>query len=257
MNYGLTLSASGMLTAMHRMDVAANNLANVNTVAFKPDLALSAKREAARIEDGLYHIDSNTLLERLGAGALSTPTITNFTPSAPELTNNPLDVAILGEGFFILESGADGDEVQFSRDGRFTIDDRGRLVSATTGQAVLNDQDQPIFINRDEPVHISTGGVVEQNGRRLGRIQIASVPNRNHLVKIGENLYHANPAIAEARFPTGSLVQPGAIETSGVNPIRAMLDVTDAGTAVRNNTRLMEIHDQLMDRAINNFGRIT
>ena len=65
--------------------------------------------------------------------------------------------------------------------------------------------------------------IVEQNGRRLGRLQIASVPNRNHLVKIGENLYHADPAIAESRFATGSLVQPGAIETSGVNPIRMVL----------------------------------
>lgn len=254
MNYGLYLSTSGVLSAMHRLDVAANNLANVNTTAFKPDMAFSVQRDAARIEDGLFHIDSNELLERLGAGTLSAPTVTNFTPSAPEVTDNPLDVAILGEGFFVL--GDSGDDVTFSRDGRFTLDAHGRLASATTGRPALGADDLPIFVDPELPVDISTRGEVIQDERVIGRLQIASVPDRSRLVKVGENLYRADRAVAESRFETGSFVQPGALETSGVDPIAALMAVTDAGGDVRNSARLIEIHDQLMDRAINTFGRV-
>lgn len=254
MNYGLYLSASGALSAMHRLDVAANNLANVSTTAFKPDIAVGAQRDAARIEDGLFHIDSNTLLEQLGGGALSAPTITNFTPAAPEITGNPLDVAILGEGFFALGGAEEG--LNLSRDGRFTLDERGRLQTATTGLPVLGANDRPIFVDPEIDVEISSRGEVIQNDRVIGRIQIVSVPDRRQLAKAGENLFYATPQVAETRFATGSFVEPGSLESSGVDPIMALKSVTDAGADARNSLRLMEIHDQLMDRAINSFGRV-
>ncbi len=254
MNYGLYLSTSGVLTAMHRMNVASNNLANVTTTGFKPDIAFTVQRDAARIEDGLFHIDSDDLLERLGAGALASPTVTNFTPAGPELTGNDLDVAILGEGFFVLGDG--GEELKFTRDGRFTLDENSFLTSATTGMQVLNERDLPIRVFPGLPVSISERGEVIQGDRVFGVLQVASVPNRNDLVKIGENLFSADPAVAESRFLTGSFLEPGSVETSGSDPIKEMMAVTNAGRDIRFGTRLMQIHDHLMDRAINSFGRV-
>jgi len=258
MNYGLYLSAAGMLTAMHRMDVASNNLANVNTVGFKPDFAAAMQRLPERVEDGLYQIDSNTLLEKLGGGTLSMPTRTNFTTSPPEVTNNPMDVSILGEGLFVLDAASDdsGDAVKFSRDGRFTIGPAGNLVSSATGRAVLSEQNSPIRLDSTKPVHITTAGDVQQAGQTIARLQIATVPDRDSLIKVGDNLYRADPKIAARRHTTGSFVQPGAVESSGVNPIDTMMDITEAGEAVRNNSRILEVHDEMMDRAINTFGRV-
>ncbi|RMH23642.1 MAG: flagellar hook basal-body protein [Planctomycetota bacterium] len=258
MNYGLYLSASGLLSAMHRMDVAANNLANVNTAGFKPDFAAAAHRPAERVEDGLYHIDSNTLLDRLGGGALSAPTLTRFASAPPEVTDNPLDVAILGEGFFVLDSAGDGsgDDVKFSRDGRLTLDADGVLVQAATGRAVLDDGDSPIRLDPALPVEITAAGAVRQGDRTVATIQIAAPPDLTALRKVGENLYRAPRAMADARRATGSFVQPGAVEGSAADPIRALMGATDAGRAVTMNTRLVDLADALMDRAINTFGFI-
>src|SRR5262249_40596405 len=82
LEYGYNLAASGMLTAMFRQDVASNNLANLETTAFKPDRAFTIPRAAARIEDKLFNLPSNKLLERLGAGVLLAPTRTTFEQGA-------------------------------------------------------------------------------------------------------------------------------------------------------------------------------
>lgn len=258
MNYGLYLSASGMLTAMHRLDIAANNLANVDTVGFKPDFTAAMQRRAERIEDGLFQIDSNALLDALGGGTLSAPTRTNFAPAAPNVTDNPLDVAILGEGFFVLDSTGDGsgDEVKFTRDGRFTLGSSGELVSAATGRAVLDTANQPIFLDTQTPVRISSDGAVEQDDRFVARLQISTVPDRASLQKVGDNLFRADPAIAGQRTATGSFVEPGSVESSGVDPIRAMMEVTNAGRDVGITSRLIQIHDETLNRAINTFGRV-
>jgi len=258
MNYGVYLSASGMLTSMHQLDVAANNLANVNTTAFKPDFAAVMHRPAERVEDNLLSVDSNTLLDQLGGGALSAPTRTSFAPAAAQITDNPLDVAILGKGFFVLDAtgSASGDEVRFTRDGRFTLDRQGQLVSATTGAVVLDTANRPIAIDSRTPVSISPSGEVMQDGRTVARLQIVSVPNTDSLLKVGDNVYRAAPSVAQSRFATGSLVKSGALEGSGVDPIAALKDVTDAGEDVRNNTRLLGMIDRLMDSAINTFGRV-
>ncbi len=258
MNYGMYLSASGMLTSMRRLDVASNNLANVNTTAFKPDFAAVMHRQAARIEDNLQSVDSNTLLDQLGGGALSAPTRTSFAPGPVEITDNPLDIAILGEGFFVLDAtgSGSGDEVSFSRDGRFTLDAQGRLVSATTGTAVLDETNRPIEIDPEFPMTISPSGEITQDGRTIATLQIASVPDLDSLFKVGENVYRAAPGVAESRFASGSLIKSGALEGSGVDPIRALTEVTDAGRDVRNNTRLLGMIDRLMDTAINTFGRV-
>lgn len=258
MNYGVYLSASGMLTSMHRLDVAANNLANVNTTGFKPDFAAVMQRQTARVEGNLQSFDSNTLLEQLGGGALLAPTRTSFAPAAVEITDNPFDVAILGEGFFVLDAtgSGSGDEVRFTRDGRFVLNNQGRLVSVTTGAEVLDESDQPITLDSEMPVTISPSGEITQDGRTVATLQIASVPNLDSLFKVGDNVYSAAPGVAQSRFLTGSLVQSGALEGSGVDPIKALMAVTNAGRDVSNNIRLLGMIDRLMDTAINTFGRV-
>jgi len=257
-NYGLYISAAGTLTGMHRFDVASNNLANVNTVAFKPDLAMGMQREAARIEDGLLNLDSNRLLERLGAGPLAAPTRTRFAPAAVEITNSPLDVAIREEGFFVVDSGrGEGDDaLRFTRDGRFTLDEGGRLVMAGSGFPVLDDRDAPIRLETGVPANIRSDGAIVQEGRVVARLQIASPPDETALRKTGENLYRAERGGAAARRPVESRLQAGALERSGVNPISALNDVTSTSGAVRNNTRMIDLHDELMGLAVNTFGRV-
>ena len=89
MNYGLYLSAAGVLTNSYRQDVFANNLANVNTVGFKPDLPVLRTRPPEAIEDPAPFGTSNDLLERLGGGVLAGPQRTSFAPGPVEQTHRP------------------------------------------------------------------------------------------------------------------------------------------------------------------------
>jgi len=257
-NYGLYIAASGAMNGMHRLDVAANNLANVETTAFKRDIAVVMQRDAARVEDELFNLPSNELLERLGAGVLAAPTQTAFSPAPPEVTNNPLDVAIRGEGFFVVRHGEPGDPnaIRFTRDGRFLRSADGRLVTAKEGLAVLDEQDRPIRLDPDRPATISPAGEVAQDGEIVARIQVTGVADPDTLVKQGAGLYKARSQGADPRVPVQIDLMPGAVESSGVDPIMAMMAISDASGASQRNVRMIGMFDELMGRAINTLGRI-
>ncbi len=257
MNYGLHISAAGALNGMFRLDVASNNLANVNTPAFKMDMSMPVKRETAFVEDGLFHMETDRLLERLGGGSLAGPTRTSFAPSAPLETGNPLDVTILEKGFFVLDSGeGEGAAAQrFTRDGRFTLDARGRLVSATSGMSVVDEQGAPIRLRPDAPATITPSGDVMQGGARVARLQVVNVTDETALFKTSDNMYALQSGASPELEPSGSPLRSGAVESSAVDPVRALMAVTDASGFVRNNLRMIRAHDEVMSRAINTFAR--
>lgn len=257
MNYGLQLSASGMFASMYAMDVAANNLANVETAGFKPDLVSTRMRDAVRPEDGVWNLPSNQLLERLGGGVLLQPNQVSFAQGTLEESGNPLDVAIKGDGFFVVAAGRDGAiQQRLTRDGRFTLDDSGRLVMAASGNPVLDPQNRPIRLDPSAEVMIDPDGTIRQRGAPVARLQVAQVPDPSSLTKEGESLFAASEAAMKARRPATGSVEQGMIEGSAVDAVKAMLAVSKAASAVTANARMLQMHDETVNRAINAFGRV-
>src|SRR3954471_17716697 len=117
MNYGLYLSAMGVLANSQRQDVIANNLANAETIGFKKDLALFQEQRTEAQLTG-HHRDSNHLLEPLGGGLVPSGTTLDLSQGPIEATSNPLDVAILGDGYFAVRSG---ENLMLTREGRFQV----------------------------------------------------------------------------------------------------------------------------------------
>ena len=263
MNYGLNISASGVLTSMYRQDVLANNLANIDTPGFKPDSPFATQRDPARIEDGLLALPSNQLLERLGAGTLLAPNRTSQRQGDLQQTGNPLDVALKGKGFFVVEAPGQGtgdatERVRLTRDGRFTLNANGRLVTSASGLAVMDSRSRPIAIDRTAGVvSINQDGAITQNGVEVARLQVVDVPDSPSLKKVGDNLYQPNASQMAAMTAADAEVMGGAIERSAVDPIRAMMGVTSAAGGVSGNARMMQLHDELMARAINGFAKVT
>jgi flagellar basal-body rod protein FlgF len=260
MSYGYMIGASSILTSMFRQDVAANNLANLETVGFKPDSAFTIPRKAAREEDGLFNLPSNAMLERLGAGVLLAPSTTNFRPGPITTTGNVLDLAIEGDGFFQVAAGAGGgraeDRLRLTRDGRFTLNDQGTLVTTGSGFAVLDDTDRPIQLAGDGQITVDGSGNVRQSGRLVAKLKFVDLPERTTLRKVGDNLFAMSAASVKSRADaTGRIVQ-GAIERSAVDPVQAMMAVQNAANAVAGATRIMQIQDELTGRAISTLGRI-
>jgi flagellar basal-body rod protein FlgG len=259
MNYGLYLSASGVATAMYRMDVAANNLANINTTAFKPDTAFTRQRPAAVQEDGLLGLPTNTMLERLGGGVHLARTRTSFTQGPVERTDNPLDVGLLGEGFLVASDGPASDpaNIRLTRDGRLAISADRRLVFSGTGLPVLDTSNRSIMVDAGEPVTIEPSGWVVQAGSRVAQVQIATVADRHLLRKVGEGQFAGPPDLISRRRPSATTeLRQSHLERSGVDPVRATLDMLRAERAVGGNVRLIAMHDELMNRAISTFSRI-
>lgn len=259
MNYGVYVSASGLLTSMYRMDVAANNLANSQTVGFKPDETFTRQRLAARQEDNLGFLPSNAMLERLGGGVHMAPNRVTFRQGGVEASGNPLDVAIVGDAFMVTRDGPNANlpNLRLTRDGRLAINTRRQLVQAESGLPVLDRVNRPITLEAEVPVTIESNGVVRQNNQIVAQIQLVDVSDRQQLRKLGNGLFTGPGEVIARRRPAGdSELRQGFVERSAVDPIKGMLDVMRAERGVSSNTRLVSMHDELMNRAISTFARI-
>ena len=257
MSYGLNVSASGVLTNLYRMDVLANNLANAETVGFKPIGAATRERDVARTEDGLPFLPSDTMLERLGAGSMLVPNRVTQGQGSLDTTGRPLDLAIQGRGFFVLQSGegADSEALRLTRDGRFSTDAKGRLVQASTGLSVLDVQNKPITLNGAADVHIDRAGTITQGGQVVAKLQLASVGAPESLRPMGNGLYRGDTRLIAARTRADGSLTQGAVERSTVDAVRTMMDLSSAERSVSSNLRMISLYDQLMERAVS-MGRV-
>jgi flagellar basal-body rod protein FlgG len=260
MNYGLYMASSGAIAGMYRMDVLANNLANSETPGFKPVMASLRQRDAARVEDGLFALPSNELLERLGAGVMAMPNRVNLRQGSIQTTGQPLDLAIQGDGFFSLAAPANAPQgsppVRLSRDGRFTLTARGQLVQASSGLPLLDAADRPITLRSTADLTIHADGRIVQAGQEVAKIALTTIPNTAALLPEGSGLFTAPTNQLAARTPATGQITSKALERSAADPIRTITDLSAAERSVGSSVRLIQLHDQLLDRAINAFGRV-
>jgi flagellar basal body rod protein FlgG len=256
MNYGLYLAASGAMTSMYRLDVLANNLANVNTVAFKHDYAVTRQRDVARVEDRLPSLPSNKLLERLGAGVHMAPTRTIHQQGPMQQTGGPLDAAIQGDGYFVLQDSRAGpNAARLTRDGRFALADGCRLISAASGLPVLDADGSPIILPSEAPPQIDTDGTIRQRGAVVARLQFVSVRDTTRFNKAGHGQFVT--AADNIGDPARGQVRQGYVEGSSVDPVDVLVEITRAQRAAEAGLSLMTSHDRLVDRAVNQLGRVS
>ncbi|MFQ5412537.1 MAG: flagellar hook-basal body complex protein, partial [Phycisphaerae bacterium] len=143
MVYGLYLSADGLTTQQYRQSVIANNLANVNTAGFKPDRVAFAERlneSALRGTAATRH----PVLDGATGGLTGLPVYTDFTEGSIIPSGNPLDVAILKDGFLTIQTP---EGTRYTRDGRLVMDPDGTLRHGASGGLVVDPQGKPIVLN--------------------------------------------------------------------------------------------------------------
>jgi len=254
MNYGIQISASGALSSIHQQDALTGNLANLGTAGFKPIMAGTQFRPSVREEDNLYNLDSNEMLERLGAGVLSAQNKINFAQGALEVSSSDMDVAIDGSGFFIIEH--EGGQA-LSRDGRFGLNESGTMVQSTTGRPVLDPNNNQINIDPSRGlITIHGDGLITQGNQSIGQLGLGDVSDRSVLTKHGEGLF-----VSKFGTPLNILDGHGAFkqfatESSGVNEIDALMQIQDASRSAQGNIGMIDMQNRMMDKTINTFGRI-
>ncbi len=255
----LNIGATGMLAQQLNVEVISNNIANMNTTGFK--------RQRAEFNDLLYQN-----LRRAGSASSDTGTIVptgvqlglGVKPAAVyriteqgniSVTDNPLDVAINGEGYFTIElpSGETG----YTRAGAFQLSPDGDIVTPD-GYVVQPGITIPInatsiSINASGEVSVDIDGQVAP--QIVGNIELATFPNAAGLDAIGDNMFLQTAASGQAAVAapastgTGSLLQ-GALETSNVNVVAEITNLITAQRAYEMNSKVIQSSDEMMQSVV-------
>ncbi|MDR1066157.1 MAG: flagellar hook-basal body protein [Clostridiales bacterium] len=248
---GLYVSALGMTVQMNKMDITANNLANADTTGYKRDIAATR----AFSERLLSRVDEEIGGRRLGAiepGVFVDDIYVDFRSGALNATGGPLDFALSGEGFFIVNAVSRGGEqsVKYTRDGMFSRDASGRLVTregfAVQGQS--GDVTLP-----DGLITSDRLGNIYVNGKFIDRIAVTDFEDKRTLRPYGDSMYDETPDSARRAF-LGE-VSGGFLEKSNVNSVREMVSLITVSRAYEANQRMVTIHDSTLEKAVNEVGR--
>ncbi|MEM1354257.1 MAG: flagellar hook-basal body complex protein [Planctomycetota bacterium] len=263
MNYGLYLSASGVMVNAHRQDVLSNNLANVNTTGFRPQFSDVRQRPPERIEDQVADFGvSQHMLERLGGGVYAGRHHTSFAAGAPVYSDRPLDAALTrGDSFFAVEQldpNTGQPAIRLTRDGRFDVNAEGELVTSS-GHRVLDPNDRPIQITAGASVEFGPQGQVIQKDNqgvtiREDRLQVAQADTAR-LQHLGENLFEMLDGDSR-ELVAAPTIKPRHYEASGTNAVATMMQIVSATKAATGNANMIKYHDLMMDQSINTFGRV-
>ena len=253
---GLYTGASGMLAEMARTDVISNNMANVNTTAFKKDRTIFRafpEMNIHRIHDpvpaGLDKVvDPRPFIGMMGTGVMLDEVNTDFNQGHLITTSNPLDLAIRGEGFFQVQTP---EGIRYTRDGSFSLSSNGYLVTKE-GYYVLG-ENGPLQLLQTGDITISQQGEVFVNDEYIDRLNIVTFADLNQLQKQGDNLYFTD-AVPEP-LQDADVVQ-GALVGSNIRLVAEIVDLISAFRAYEANLMVFQTHDTTLDRAINDVGRI-
>ena len=240
MPYGLYVSAEGARAQSQRLGVLANNLANVDTAAFKRDVALFQARFAEAAERGLAAPGDGSIND-LGGGIEICETKTDFSNGPLKGTGQDLDFAIKGDGFFVVQK--DGKNL-LTRAGNFQLEPSGALVTQD-GDAVLDDGGAPVVIDPDNgPWVLSPDGCINQGGDALP-LALVRPRSLGDLVKTGENRFKSLAPTTPLE-PGERQVLQGFREGSGVRPTLEMMELIETSRAFEANTNMIRHQDQAM-----------
>ena len=228
MERGLYIAASGMIAEQARQDLIANDLANSSTPGYKSDRAT----QRAFDEVLLQNTQTGASIGALGQGVTIDRQATDWRPQPIRQTEEPLDFAIQGEGFFAVQ-GANG--VQYTRNGRFSAAPDGVLTTAT-GETVMG--------RNGQPVRIGANGIVDP-----AQLQVVQLANPR---KAGEGFVTGQPG---AQMPA-TTVQSGSLEGSGSDPARAMVDMIASMRAFESGQRVIRTIDDTLGKAANDVGQM-
>jgi flagellar basal-body rod protein FlgG len=257
----LYTAATGMEALETKLDVIANNMANINTTAFKKD--------RANFEDLFYRqyrlpgaLDSDgnrtsTGIE-VGLGTRVSSTQTNYTQGAMQITNNPLDMAIEGDGFFKVTTGQGS---YYTRAGNFGINANGQIVMGSATQGWVLDPQINIPQEATEVVVADNGEVSYRTTDSTtltvaGQINLSTFVDPDGLLKLGDNLYQETDASGS---PTEGIpgdpgignVRQGSLEASNVEPVQELIDLITTQRAFELNSQVVQAGDQIMQVAAN------
>ena len=279
---GIYTGAAGMIAEMHRMDIVSNNLANVDKPAYKydtaifkafPEMLISRVNDDGVVKLPIGSYDTMPIVGKIGTGVEMNESFTRFEQGAMKQTDNKFDLALDGEGFFVIDTPA-GE--RYTRNGSFVMDREGYIVTKD-GYKVLGheghirvkdfnfivDKEGYIMVNMDEQDDIEQLTNDDQNEWKrpevLDRLRIVNFENLRYLDKQGDSFFkdtkYSGPAV-EVTTLKRPKVEQGFLEASNVNAVAEMVRMIEVQRSYEASQKSIQSHDQLLQRLVNEVARL-
>lgn len=244
MDNPIYIALSRQMILRRQMDIVANNIANADTAGFKVEqLVVNTDPERMPNPQGgpsvINYVIDSSLARDFSQGSLSQ-------------TGNPLDLAIEGDAFFTVAT-ANGE--RYTRDGRFTVDGQGRLVTQM-GEPVQGEGGDIVIDPSLGPITIAKDGGISQGPDQIGRVAVVRFDDRSGLTKEGDGLY-SNRANVAAQPAADAIVHQGMIESSNVKPILQITDMIEVSRAYERMSKIIDQTAELDRRSIERLGRVS
>jgi flagellar basal-body rod protein FlgF len=252
MENALLIGLSRQMVLERQMDVVANNVANLNTTGFKADNSLFEQFLMPVARENRFN-----LADRQVSFVNDRGTWRNMQRGGVQVTNNPLDLAIDGDGYLVVQTA--GGE-RYTRNGALQVNAQGQLVTAD-GLPVLGDNGPIVFQQTDRDVSITADGritVVEGSATNTesvrGTLRIVRFANPQQLQKEGSNLFSATGAAATP--DTTSRLLQGSLEKSNVNGVIEIARMIQISRAYQQTATLLQQQSDLHKNAIHELAQV-
>jgi len=253
---GLYIAMNGMDVQQARLNTISNNLANLSTAGYKRNnvvvenfpQALQMAVEANGPKGRRQPIGNGNL------GNMVSQVYLDFTQGSLIETDTATDFALQGKGFFTVES-PDGNQY-YTRDGAFHLDKDGSLVNSD-GYKVLG-EDGPITIENPTNLTVKEDGtIVTGKGKEteeVGKLRITEFENNSQLKKVEGN-YFTDPGNT-GQPAAATRVAQGTLERTNVDPVKELTDMIPVTRIYESSQRIVQVNDELLDKSINQVGRV-
>lgn len=250
---GWYIGASGMNAQQNRLDAISNNLANVDTAGYKRDVAVSKSFSELLLRrtqaDGVYHTpfgsaDAAPIVGKLGLGVELNENFTEFEQGSFRATNSQTDMALGGEGFFVIRTPL-GE--RYTRNGNFILGKEG-ILETKDGYPLIGENGE-IRVEDDKFMVNEDGMIYTKDGEFIDRVKIVRFDNDRYLKKMGNSFWASNDISGEAYIAEGQerpKVVQGYMETSNVNVVNEMVKMIEVNRAYEANQKTIQSQDSMM-----------
>jgi flagellar basal-body rod protein FlgF len=245
---GIGTSGTALIPMMTRLEVIANNLANANTTGFKRDNLFTELLSDAQVKAAQAGGDLSGTLARQ---------YSDFSEGSIQQTNNPLDMAIQGEGFFTVDTPRG---VRYTRNGAFTVSREGMLTTKE-GYSVLGTNGAVSFPDPQSLAHadivVTANGEISVDKKPLATLRIANFDNALQLKKEGSSLFILSSGVERRMDPSSNpaTVRQGHIEESNVDSIAEMMEMIEITREFESDQKTVQAQDSTLEKALD-VGRV-
>ncbi|MBI3128948.1 MAG: flagellar hook-basal body protein [Candidatus Tectomicrobia bacterium] len=237
--------AAALLRQRH-LEIATNNLANASTVGFKAERPVFDLHQTEAPADEIRPLGGDLVRQSRWAA-----TLINYSGGKTQHTANPLDVSIVGDGFFVLQTP---EGRRYTRAGQFALNGSREIVSAD-GFPVLGVEGRAIRLPAGDKIVIGQTGEVMVGNAVAGRIRVVDFPKPYKLFKQnGAAFSTIDPREEGTPVAAPQLVQ-GSLELSNVSPISEMVALIETARLYEAYQKIFQSFDSMSDRAVNDLGR--